>query len=326
MISVEHLTKVYKTTKPQPGLTGFIRNIFDRQYKETSAVEDISFKIEEGELVGFLGPNGAGKTTTMKMLAGILYPTSGTIRVLGHTPFDKKPSFLKHIAFIMGQRNQLLWELPAMDTLKLNQAIYEISDKKFKNTVGELSELLDADDFINQPVKTLSLGQRMKMELIAALLHMPKVLFLDEPTIGLDVIAQKTIRDFIQEYQRRYKATILLTSHYMEDVRHLAKRVIIIDHGALIYDGSFQELINSYANEKRIEVVVDEMPKTDELKKIPFKAHVNFPKIMYRASRSDLPKLVHDITEHISFSDMSIEEEKIEEVVRKIFVRSSKHS
>jgi ABC-2 type transport system ATP-binding protein len=160
MISVKNLSKVYRSTKSQPGALGFVKNIFNRQYKEKSAVDDLSFEIEEGELVGFLGPNGAGKTTTMKMLAGILYPSAGDIKVLGFTPFDKEPSFLKQIAFIMGQRNQLLWELPAMDTFKLNQAIYEISDKRFKQTVGELSDLLDADEFIGQPVKTLSLGQR----------------------------------------------------------------------------------------------------------------------------------------------------------------------
>jgi ABC-2 type transport system ATP-binding protein len=223
----------------------------------------------------------------------------------------------------MGQRNQLLWELPAMDTFKLNQAIYEISDKRFKQTVGELSDLLDADEFIGQPVKTLSLGQRMKMELIAALLHRPKVLFLDEPTIGLDVIAQKTIRDFIQEYQARYNATILLTSHYMEDVRRLAKRVIIIDHGKIIYSGAFGELLHTYANEKRVEIMVDDMPRAEDLKKIPFKAQVSFPKVSFKAHRKDLPHLVQLITEHISFVDMTIEEEKIEDVVRKIFMKSS---
>src|SRR3989344_789685 len=214
MIEVSHLHKVYRTPQKEEGAMGLLRNIFARRYKEINAVKDISFTIEQGELVGFVGPNGAGKTTTMKMLAGILHPTSGNINVLGFTPFEKNHAYLRQISFIMGQKNQMLWELPAVDTFKLNKTIYDISDTDYKKTLSTLVEMLDAKSIINQPVKTLSLGQRMKVELISTLIHTPKVLFLDEPTIGLDVVAQKNIRDFIQQYQSFYKATILLTTHY----------------------------------------------------------------------------------------------------------------
>lgn len=322
MISVQHLSKLFKTAKTEPGVGGFIKSILNRQYKETLAVADISFNIKQGELVGFLGPNGAGKTTTLKMLAGILYPSSGSIDVLGFTPFEKNPEYLKQIAFIMGQRNQLLWELPAMDTFKLNQVIYGVSDAEFKKNVTELADMLSAHSFLDQPVKTLSLGQRMKAELISALLHNPKVLFLDEPTIGLDVIAQKTMRDFIAEYQKHHDATILLTSHYMEDVKRLAKRVVIIDRGSLLYDGLLENLISKYASEKVVEIIVEDMPKTDDLKKISYQMEVMFPKIIFRAPRKDVPKLVQDITNNISFVDINIEEEKIEDIVRRIFKES----
>ncbi|KXK10296.1 MAG: putative ABC transporter ATP-binding protein YxlF [Microgenomates bacterium OLB23] len=267
MITVSHLRKTYRTPTKEEGAAGMIKNIFARKYKDIEAVQDISFEIQQGELVGFVGPNGAGKTTTMKMLAGILYPTSGELSVLGYTPFEKNHHYLKQISFIMGQKNQMLWELPASDTFKLNKTIYEVPDDEYVQTLGELTEMLDAKDVIDQPVKTLSLGQRMKVELISTLIHKPKVLFLDEPTIGLDVVAQKNIRDFIQQYQSHYKATILLTSHYMEDVRRLANRVIIIDHGALLYDGDIEKLIKKYARTKSVEIVVDDMPNTVTLEK-----------------------------------------------------------
>lgn len=319
MIKVKDLSKTYKTPKTEPGLSGFVRSVLNRQYKEVPAVKNISFEIGEGELVGFLGPNGAGKTTTMKMLTGVLYPTSGSINVLGHVPFEKDHEYLRQIAFIMGQRSQLQWELPAMDTFRLNQAIYGIPDKQFNETVNTLAELLDAKGFIDQPAKTLSLGQRMKMELIATLVHRPKVLFLDEPTIGLDVVAQKVIRDFIQEYQRQYKSTILLTSHYMEDVRKLADRVIIIDHGSLVYDGKLDKLVKKYASTRTIEIVVEEMPTTKALEKVGGKPEVDFPRIKYSVKRKDVPDMIHKISKNIKFIDMSIDEENIEDVVRRIF-------
>ncbi len=322
MIEVTNLRKVYKTPQKQDGAAGFIKNIVARKYKEISAVNKINFSIDQGELVGFVGPNGAGKTTTMKMLAGILYPTSGTINVLGHTPFEKKHEYLRQISFIMGQKNQMLWELPAVDTFELYKTIYEVSDQDYKKTLGELVEMLDAGDVIKQPVKTLSLGQRMKAELIATLIHKPKVLFLDEPTIGLDVVAQKNIRDFIQQYQGFYKATILLTSHYMEDVRRLAKRVIIIDHGTIIYDGDIEKLVKKYARTKNIEVVVEDMPNSALLEKIGSVESMEFPKIRFTTTRKDVPQLIASISEHLNFIDITIEEEKIEDIIRRIFEKS----
>ena len=301
---------------------GLLRNIFARRYKEINAVKDISFTIEQGELVGFVGPNGAGKTTTMKMLAGILHPTSGNINVLGFTPFEKNHAYLRQISFIMGQKNQMLWELPAVDTFKLNKTIYDISDTDYKKTLSTLVEMLDAKSIINQPVKTLSLGQRMKVELISTLIHTPKVLFLDEPTIGLDVVAQKNIRDFIQQYQSFYKATILLTTHYMEDVRRLAKRVIIIDHGALMYDGPIDKLIKKYARTKTVEIVVEDMPNVALLEKIGSIESVDFPKIRFRVIRKDVPHLIAAISENIGFIDITVEEEKVEDIIRTIFGQS----
>ncbi len=323
MISVSHLRKTYRTPIKQDGFDGALRNIFARTYKEIEAVKDISFEIEQGELVGFVGPNGAGKTTTMKMLTGILYPTSGSVSVLGYTPFDKQHEYLRNISFILGQKNQMLWELPATDTFKLNQTIYEIPEREYKKTLGELVEMLDAHDVIDQPVKTLSLGQRMKAELISTLIHKPKVLFLDEPTIGLDVVAQKNIRDFIEQYQSFYKATILLTSHYMEDVRRLAKRVIIIDHGALLYDGDIEKLIQKYARTKTVEIVVDDMPNTATLEKVGHIESIEYPKIRFRVQRKNVSELVAAVSKNIPFIDITVEEEKIEDIIRTIFEKSS---
>lgn len=319
MISVKNLTKEFKTAKTQPGLSGFVRNLVSREYESKTAVNDVSFEIDTGELVGFLGPNGAGKTTTMKMLSGVLYPTAGEVKVLGYIPFEKSPEFLRQIAFIMGQRSQLMWELPAIDTFRLNKAIYGVSDDVFRESIDVLSELLDAHDLVNKPVKTLSLGQRMKMELIAALVHQPRVLFLDEPTIGLDVVAQKVVRDFIKDYQRKFDATILLTSHYMEDVRRLAKRIIIIDRGAIIYDGQLDAMIQKYATKKVVDVVVEDMPKVAELKKVGVSPEVEFPHIRYHVAREKVPELVQKISKHLVFADMNIEEERVEDIVRKVF-------
>ena len=319
MIKVNNLTKIYKTPQKKPGLTGLVKDIFKREYKEILAVDNISFEIAEGELIGFLGPNGAGKTTTLKMLTGILYPTSGNINVLDYTPFDKKEAFLKQIAFIAGQKNQLLWDLPAFDSFNLNKEIYEIENKQFNETLDKLTKLLDCQDLLSQPVKTLSLGQRMKMELIGALTHQPKILFLDEPTIGLDVVAQKTIRDFIVDYQKLYSATIILTSHYMEDIKALCKKVMIINKGKIIYNGQLDDLIKKYATRKTIEVIVDSFPDLRQLEKIDKNVKLEFPKLIFHIKREDIPKKISLITEKIKFSDLNIYEERVEDIIRKIF-------
>src|SRR6266550_4753838 len=230
VISVSQLSKYYQVHQKEPGVLGSLKALVNRKTYTAKAVDDISFTINEGELIGFIGPNGAGKTTTLKCLSGLLYPTSGKVSVLGFTPFERKYAYLKQISLVMGQKNQLWWDLPAVDSFLLNKEIYEIPDIQYKKTLGELTELLDVKDVLQVQVRKLSLGQRMKCELIAALIHNPKVLFLDEPTIGLDVIMQQKLRDFVKAYNERYNATILLTSHYMKDVEQLCERVIIIDH------------------------------------------------------------------------------------------------
>lgn len=246
IIEVKNLSKNFRSYQKEPGISGAIKSFFYRKHYDVKAVENISFDIERGELIGFIGPNGAGKTTTLKMLSGLLYPSSGRISVLGSTPFNRKPDFLKQISLVMGQKNQLWWDLPAMDTFLLNKEIYEVSDEDFKTRVEELSELLDVKDILNVQVRKLSLGQRMKCELMAALIHQPKILFLDEPTIGLDVVVQQRLRDFIKEYNEKHKATILLTSHYMRDVKQLCDRVIVINFGSIIYDGDLNALLKKY--------------------------------------------------------------------------------
>src|ERR1700744_5304874 len=235
-IETKELTKVYRTYKKAPGLWGAVKGLAKRDYEEVRAADRVSFSIEEGEFVGFLGPNGAGKTTVLKMLSGLLNPTSGTAKVLGFTPWERNDAMKRQFALLMGQKNALWWDLPARESLELNRVIYGIEKKKFEGIVGGLSELLDVTDKLGVMVRELSLGERMKMELIAALLHTPKVLFLDEPTIGLDVVSQKKVREFLQKYNSENSIVTMLTSHYMQDIEELCERVIIIDHGRIFYD------------------------------------------------------------------------------------------
>lgn len=314
MISVNKLTKIYRT----PVNSGnFIQDVFHRTYKEHHALHKISFDIGENELVGFIGPNGAGKTTTMKILSGILYPTSGTVSVLGYTPFDKQKDFLKQIGFLMGQKNQLLWELPAIDSFELNRAIYEIDRKEYEKTKNELVELLDAQSLINQPVKTLSLGQRMRVELISSLLHKPKILFLDEPTIGLDIFAQTTIIDFIKQYQEKYKATIMLTSHYMQDVQRLANRIIMINKGEIIHDGKFDEMVTKYSDKKIITIILAQHPARTHFTGFDFT--LDFPKLTIHLSKEELTEKISYILKNVDFTDLSIEDEPLEDIIKRIF-------
>ncbi len=319
MITVKNLTKIYKTAVRSKNL---FQDIFFRQYQKSLALDNISFEIEEGELVGFIGPNGAGKTTTMKILSGILYPTKGFVNVLGFFPFDKKYSFLRQIAFITGQKNQLIWELPAIESFRLNKEIYEIDEETFKKNVNELVELLDCRQIINQPVKTLSLGQRMRLEIINSLLHRPKILFLDEPTIGLDIFAQSSIIKFISEYQTRYNSTIILTSHYMQDVRRLAKRVILINEGKIIFDGKISDLINHHSQQKIIRIVlISPLAKKFSLP-ANFQYSYNFPELKITLPKKEIASKLSMILKQIEFSDVTIEDEPIEEVIKKVFKKS----
>ena len=252
MIEVRNLTRVFRTYKKQPGFWGGIKGLFKREFEETAAARDISFDIAEGEFVGFLGPNGAGKTTTLKMLSGLIYPTGGTARVAGYDPTRRENAYRRLFALVLGQKNQLWWDLPAQESFLLLRHIYGIPAKQFQETLDELVELLGVRAKLNVMVRELSLGERMKMELIAALLHRPRVLFLDEPTIGLDVVSQKAVRSFLREYNRKYKVTILLTSHYMADIKELCERVIVIHKGAKIYDGALKRLETASGTRKKI--------------------------------------------------------------------------
>ena len=241
LIEVQGLTKAFRTYKKEPGFGGALRGLFHRRYEQTVAVDHVSFSVEEGELVGFLGPNGAGKTTTLKILSGLLFPSGGSARVLGYVPWQRHDGYRRQFALLLGQKNQLWWDLPARESLELNSKIYGIPRPAFERTVADLTELLAVRDKLDVMVRELSLGERMKMELVAALLHRPRVLFLDEPTIGLDVVSQKTVREFLRQYNSRQKVTILLTSHYMTDIQELCKRVIIIDKGRIFFDGRLGE-------------------------------------------------------------------------------------
>jgi ABC-2 type transport system ATP-binding protein len=252
MIEVSQLTRVFRTYKKQPGFWGGVKGLFHRDFEETAAAKDVSFTIAEGEFVGFLGPNGAGKTTTLKMLSGLIYPTSGTARVAGFDPSKRENAYRRLFALVLGQKNQLWWDLPAIESFNLLRAIYAIPEAQYKTTLDELVTLLDVGKKLNVMVRELSLGERMKMELIAALLHRPRVLFLDEPTIGLDVVSQKAVRQFLRDYNRRYRVTILLTSHYMADIQELCERVIVIHKGRKIYDGALDRLEASGGARKKI--------------------------------------------------------------------------
>jgi len=316
MISVKNLTKIYKSHQRQ---NNFLADLFFRKYKETIALDKISFEIGSNELVGFIGPNGAGKTTTLKILSGILFPTAGDIKVMDYIPFDKKPEFLRQISFVMGQRNQLIWDLPAMDSFKLNQEVYEVPNSVFKKTVDELSSLLNCQKLIDQPVKTLSLGERMKMELIAALLHRPKIIFLDEPTIGLDVFSQETVRNFIKQFQKEFKTTIILTSHYLEDVKRMAQRLIMINKGKIVYDGSMKEIFVKYSHAKFVTIILEEEINNRILSSLGEIISYNFPRVVLKIKKVELPEKIHIINDNISFSDLTVEEERIEEVIKNIF-------
>lgn len=318
-ISVKNLTKHFKVYKKEPGLSGSFKSLFVRNYETVKAVDDISFEIKEGEIVGFIGQNGAGKTTTLKMLSGLLFPTSGEVSVLGFNPWDRQQEFQKQFSLIMGQKNQLWWDLPAIESFMLNKAIYEIPDKQFEDTLERLSILLDVKDILKIQVRKLSLGQRMKCELIAALLHNPKVLFLDEPTIGLDVIMQKTLRDFIKEYNKEFGATIILTSHYMDDVKELCERVIIIDHGTKVYDGNLDKIIKMYARNKILTFNFDQEITTKELSDFGTIKTMSENQATLLVERSQATKVASQILNKFKISDLNIEEAPIEAIIREIF-------
>ncbi|MBP7832823.1 MAG: ATP-binding cassette domain-containing protein [Candidatus Levybacteria bacterium] len=318
-ISVSNLSKTYKIHKKEPGFRGTLKSFINRKYETVTAVKDVSFEINEGELIGFIGPNGAGKTTTLKCLSGLLYPSNGAVQVLGHTPFKRDTNFLKKIALVMGQKNQLWWDLPPTETFLLNKEIYGIPDRRYKETLNDLVELLDVKDVLNTQVRKLSLGQRMKCELIAALLHSPKVLFLDEPTIGLDVVMQKKLRDFIKAYNTKYNATIILTSHYMEDVRQLCERVIVIDHGVILFDGKLDNLIKEHTQHKFITVLFEKDVTREALSKLGKIQEFEFPKAVISVKRTEVNKVTTELLKSFPVIDLNIEEPDIEDIIREVF-------
>jgi ABC-2 type transport system ATP-binding protein len=319
LISVSHLSKYYQVHQKEPGFAGSLKSLFNRKYYDAKAVDDISFEINEGELIGFIGPNGAGKTTTLKCLSGLLYPTKGEVKVLGYTPFERKRPYLKQISLVMGQKNQLWWDLPAIDSFLLNKEIYEISDSHYKKTLADLTELLDVKDILNVQVRKLSLGQRMKCELIAALIHTPKVLFLDEPTIGLDVVMQQKLRDFVKAYNKRYNATILLTSHYMKDVEQLCERIIVIDHGKILYDGSLSNIIKKYAKNKSITVLLEKPVAKEKLAKLGTILEFEERRVVLSIPRGKSSSTAAKLLEAFPVEDLNIEETNIEEIIRDVF-------
>ncbi len=321
IVTVTDLAKHYKVPTREAGLKAATRSLFKRKYNTVKAVDGISFTIEPGEIVGFLGPNGAGKTTTLKMLSGLLYPTGGTPNVLGFQPSRRQPNYLRQVTLVMGNRSQMAWDLPALDSFDLQRAIYGLPRADFERTRDEFIELLEVKELVKKPVRNLSLGERMKMEIIGALLHRPKVLFLDEPTIGLDVTMQRRIRQFVSEYNQRYGATVLLTSHYMADVEALCKRVIVIHNGKLLFDGDLAALVDRFSAFKTIGVTLangfgsfsqyGEVLNQDT-------GHVSL-----RIPREKTPEITARILAEQQVDDLTVEDPPIEDVIEKVFSQKS---
>jgi len=320
MIAIElrGLTKTFRTYRKERGFRGAFKGLFHREYAETRAVDDVSFQIVEGDFVGFLGPNGAGKTTTLKMLSGLLHPTAGAASVLGFVPWERKDAMKRQISLLMGQKNALWWDLPARESLELNRVIYEIPRRDFEQIMGELTEMLDVREQLDVMVRELSLGQRMKMELIAALLHRPKVLFLDEPTIGLDVVSQKTVREFLKRHNEESRTTILLTSHYMQDIEELCEHVILIDHGRVIFDGPLDRIVEQFSGNKIVDAkfsapnTADFGPLGSILERTPDSVRIGVP-------RANVAEVCRILLDRAPVADLTVTEPPIEEIIRDVF-------
>ncbi|MGR3274474.1 ABC transporter ATP-binding protein [Acaryochloris marina NIES-2412] len=319
IITCDHLDKVYPVAIKQPGFKGTLSHFFQRQHRLVKAVQSVTFKIEPGEVVGFLGPNGAGKTTTLKMLTGLIHPSGGQVQVAGQIPFRRSSAFLEKITLVMGQKQQLLWDLPALDSLRINAAVYKISPHEFQYRVDELSEMLSLEGKLTQPVRKLSLGERMKAELLAALLHRPQVLFLDEPTLGLDVNAQVSVREFLREYNQRYGATILLTSHYMADITALCDRVLLIHQGQLIYDGVLNQLMNRFAPYREVKLELMQTPDPITLGQYGEVEEIAGREIRLLVLRETLTHTVSKILANLQVLDLTITDPPIEEIIRRVF-------
>ena len=323
MIRARELVKHFRVHKRPPGFAAAMKSLVRRRYEVVRAIDGVSFTIERGERVGFLGPNGAGKTTTLKVLAGLLHPTSGEAEVEGHVPFERRTEFLQNITLVMGQKSQLIWDLPPSETYALNRAVFDVPTAEFERTLGELTELLDLAPLLDKPTRQLSLGERMKCELAAALLHRPNTLFLDEPTIGLDVAMQVAIRDFVRRYNQRNEATVILTSHYMDDVVALCPRIIVIDAGKLIHDGELRGLIKAMDPDKRVSFTLTlATPVTDEeLAKLGVVLSREGVRITLRVPERELPGVVGHLLGSLRAADLGIEDPPLEEILRVLFGR-----
>jgi ABC-2 type transport system ATP-binding protein len=319
VIQVRELRKEYKVHRRPPGLAASLRSLFRRRHEPVRAVDGISFSVGAGERVGFLGPNGAGKTTTLKVLSGLLHPTGGEVRVAGFVPARREVPFLKSITLVMGQKQQLLWDLPPSETFALNRAIYEIPRPEFESRIRELVELLDLSGVVDKPTRQLSLGERMKCELAASLVHRPRVLFLDEPTIGLDVTMQATVRDFIRSYNERHGATVLLTSHYMDDVLALCPRVVVIDKGRLIYDGDLRRLSREVRPEKRVVVRLGQPVPEAEVARFGEVVSHGEAQAVLRVPGDEVATVVGRLLSSLPVTDLTVEEPPLEDVMKELF-------
>src|SRR6059058_4561562 len=317
-IEARDLTKIYRTYRKEGGLWGAVKGLVRRRYDETRAADAVTFQIEEGELVGFLGPNGAGKTTVLKMLSGLLNPTSGDARVLGFVPWERRNEMKRQFSLLMGQKNALWWDLPAQESLELNRAIYGIARDRFNKVVGGLAELLEVTDKMNVMVRELSLGERMKMELISALIHEPRVLFLDEPTIGLDVVSQKRVREFLRIYNSEHRIVTLLTSHYMQDIQELCHRVLVIDHGKIFFDGPLDEIVDRFSGYKILSLTFEKEAARD-LSAFGEVTEQTPVSVQLKVPRAHVTETARRLLEACDISDISVQEMPIEDVIRSLF-------
>lgn len=317
-ISVNDLSKTYKVYRKREGLAASITGLFRREYNVVRAVRGVSFSIDQGEMVAFLGPNGAGKTTTLKLLSGLIYPSAGSATVLGHVPWKRENAYRRRFSLIMGQKNQLWWDLPAQESFRLHKEIYRISDENFQRRLDELTSLLEVKKLVAQPVRELSLGERMRMELIAALLHSPDVLYLDEPTIGLDVVSQRKVQEFLRYYQRERQITVLLTSHYMKDVEALCKRAIIIDGGRVRHDGPLADIVDRFSKTKVIGIQFGGTPPSD-LARYGTVLESSAPRIRLEVPRNQIPEVLSALLAQYTVEDISVEDRPLEEVIAELF-------
>lgn len=318
-VRARNLSKTYLVAAKEPGLAGTLRHFVRRRYQRIEAVRGISFEIAPGEIVGFLGPNGAGKTTTLKMLTGLIYPTSGELEVLGHVPYRREAIFLKQITLVMGNKQQLIWDLPVLDSLRINAAVYEIEPTEARRRTREFAELLEIEDILTQPVRKLSLGQRMKAELMASLFHLPRLLFLDEPTLGLDVNAQIAVRRFLRDYRERYGATLLLTSHYMADIEALAGRVLVIHRGSLLYDGDLEGLVKRFAPYREVRLQLERPLAVAELAGYGEVEEAGGLRARLLVERRRLTAVVAELLARFPVRDLSVVEPPLEKVIARVF-------